>query len=170
MTRLPTPGADDGDWGNILNEYLGVSHSADGTLKSGVVGSAQLDNTTQASVASIDNKVTTTDGGGEVYFDNGSSGTAVTINAANGNIQKLTLTANCNLSLANPISGVLCSMTILMFQDSTGARTISWPPSVKWDMLGTPALSAVAGAMDMVSLLSIDGGATWYGVLGAKGF
>lgn len=33
MSRLPTPGADDGNWGTILNDYLSVSHNADGTLK-----------------------------------------------------------------------------------------------------------------------------------------
>jgi collagen type VII alpha len=30
--RLPTPGSDDGTWGNILNGFLEVSHNADGTL------------------------------------------------------------------------------------------------------------------------------------------
>jgi hypothetical protein len=33
MTRLPTPGQDDGDWGELLNNYLLQEHSADGTLK-----------------------------------------------------------------------------------------------------------------------------------------
>lgn len=33
MPRLPIPGSDGGQWGNILNEYLGVSHNADGTIK-----------------------------------------------------------------------------------------------------------------------------------------
>lgn len=33
MARLPTPGADAGNWGEILNEYLSVEHAADGTLK-----------------------------------------------------------------------------------------------------------------------------------------
>lgn len=31
MARLPTPGGDDGTWGTILNDYLGVQHNADGT-------------------------------------------------------------------------------------------------------------------------------------------
>lgn len=35
MTRLPTPGQDDGTWGNILNEFLSVAHNTDGTLKNG---------------------------------------------------------------------------------------------------------------------------------------
>lgn len=33
MARLPTVGGDDGNWGIILNDYLGVAHNADGTLK-----------------------------------------------------------------------------------------------------------------------------------------
>lgn len=33
MARLPTPGSDAGTWGDILNEYLLVSHNSDGSLK-----------------------------------------------------------------------------------------------------------------------------------------
>jgi hypothetical protein len=33
MTRLPIPGEDDSTWGNILNDFLLVSHFNDGTLK-----------------------------------------------------------------------------------------------------------------------------------------
>ncbi|MEO5627490.1 MAG: hypothetical protein ABIQ89_01220 [Candidatus Saccharimonadales bacterium] len=33
MARLPNPGADSGQWGNVLNDFLGVAHNADGTLK-----------------------------------------------------------------------------------------------------------------------------------------
>jgi hypothetical protein len=40
MARLPVPGADDGQWGDILNEYLETSHAADGALKSASVVNA----------------------------------------------------------------------------------------------------------------------------------
>src|SRR3989344_9295672 len=30
MARLPTPGADDGTWGDVLNQYLSVDHDAGG--------------------------------------------------------------------------------------------------------------------------------------------
>jgi hypothetical protein len=40
MTRLPTPGGDDGDWGNILNSFLEVSHNTDGSLTSASVVAA----------------------------------------------------------------------------------------------------------------------------------
>ena len=33
MARLPTIGGDNDEWGSVLNEYLSVSHNADGTLK-----------------------------------------------------------------------------------------------------------------------------------------
>jgi hypothetical protein len=33
MSRLPTPGSDTGQWGQILNDYLSQEHNADGTLK-----------------------------------------------------------------------------------------------------------------------------------------
>jgi hypothetical protein len=37
MARLPQPGADAGNWGNILNDYLSQVHNNDGTLKNDVV-------------------------------------------------------------------------------------------------------------------------------------
>lgn len=33
MPRKPIPGSDDGQWGEILNEFLDVSHTSDGKLK-----------------------------------------------------------------------------------------------------------------------------------------
>jgi len=40
--RLPTPGSDDGTWGEILNEFLSQSLNASGGLNDGIVGTAQL--------------------------------------------------------------------------------------------------------------------------------
>lgn len=37
MARLPIPGSDQGQWGEILNDYLSVAHNADGSLKSVVM-------------------------------------------------------------------------------------------------------------------------------------
>jgi len=46
MSRLPTPGSDDGLWGTILNDFLSVEHNADGTLKSsGSLAAKAGDNT-----------------------------------------------------------------------------------------------------------------------------
>lgn len=42
MSRLPSPGGDNGKWGQILNDFLAQIHSADGTLRSGVVADAHI--------------------------------------------------------------------------------------------------------------------------------
>lgn len=42
MTRLPNPGGDSGQWGQILNDYLLQSHTASGYLKDGVVTTQQV--------------------------------------------------------------------------------------------------------------------------------
>jgi hypothetical protein len=53
MARLPQPGGDDGTWGDVLNDFLQVSHNTDGTVKSGAVtkgdvGLSNVDNTSDA--------------------------------------------------------------------------------------------------------------------------
>ncbi len=41
-SRLPTPGGDQGSWGDILNDFLEQSHASDGSLKDGVVTNAKV--------------------------------------------------------------------------------------------------------------------------------
>lgn len=54
MARLPIPGQDRGTWGNMLNEYLEVSHSSDGSLKDGVVQASTISGTLpQSKVANL---------------------------------------------------------------------------------------------------------------------
>lgn len=53
MARMPTPGSDNGKWGQILNDYLSQSHNPDGTIKVGAVsksdvGLGNVDNTSDA--------------------------------------------------------------------------------------------------------------------------
>ena len=40
MAQLPTPGGDDGTWGDILNAFLLVSHNGDGSLQSNAISDA----------------------------------------------------------------------------------------------------------------------------------
>ncbi len=40
MARLPVPGSDTGQWGDILNTFLDVAHNSDGSLDPTAVGSA----------------------------------------------------------------------------------------------------------------------------------
>lgn len=147
------------------------------TLDKAAVGLANVDNTSDANKpvstaqqTALNGKVNTTNGGGEVYFDAGNSGAAKTIDLANGNVQKLTLTANCTLTLTSPASGAYRSLLLMVFQDGTGSRTITWPGSVKWGAAGAPTLSTGAGNMDKILLDTVDGGTNWYASAGPGGF
>jgi hypothetical protein len=115
-------------------------------------------------------RTTTTNGGGETYFDAGNSGTAKTLDLANGNVQKLTLTSNCTLTLTGPATGAYRSMMLMVFQDGTGSRTITWPASVKWGTAGAPTLSTGASKMDKILLDTVDGGTNWYASAGPGGY
>lgn len=42
MSRLPIPGSDEGNWGQILNDYLSAAHKPDGTLKDSVITTSNL--------------------------------------------------------------------------------------------------------------------------------
>lgn len=42
MARLPQVGGDDGNWGEVLNQFLAIAHSDDGSLKPGSVGASNL--------------------------------------------------------------------------------------------------------------------------------
>ena len=47
MARKPIPGADDGTWGNILNEFLDISHTATGELRDNIVSEQKLSSAVQ---------------------------------------------------------------------------------------------------------------------------
>lgn len=59
MARLPQPGADAGNWGQILNDYLSQVHNTDGTLKPAVIQSANLATDAVSTNALANNSVTT---------------------------------------------------------------------------------------------------------------
>ncbi|MDB5162913.1 MAG: hypothetical protein JWN28_520 [Candidatus Saccharibacteria bacterium] len=42
MPRLPQPGSDAGNWGNLLNDFLSTTHDSNGNLKAGSVTTAAL--------------------------------------------------------------------------------------------------------------------------------
>lgn len=53
MARLPVPGGDLGNWGQILNDYLSQSHNSDGSLKDDSIAESKLDVATQAKLNTV---------------------------------------------------------------------------------------------------------------------
>lgn len=54
MSRLPTPGADGGIWGDILNDFLTQAHNADGTVKVSGIQNFTSSAASAAPVQSVD--------------------------------------------------------------------------------------------------------------------
>ena len=53
MARLPTVGGDDGNWGTVLNQFLEVSHNADGTLANNAVSDDQVSSLSQSKITDL---------------------------------------------------------------------------------------------------------------------
>ena len=48
MARLPISGSDNGNWGDILNDYLQVSHDSGGALKADAVSPSSIQDSSVA--------------------------------------------------------------------------------------------------------------------------
>lgn len=88
-------------------------------------------------------------------FDNGNSGSTITINFNNGNQQKLTLTANCTISFTPPTSGVT-SIRLRIIQGGGGPYTITWPTMTWAGGVKPPTASAAATDIAGIEYSTID--------------
>jgi hypothetical protein len=92
----------------------------------------------------------------------------VTINASNGNVQRLVLGGNITLAApTNPLSGQNLGLHII--QDATGGRTITWNAIFKWAGGTLPTLSTAANARDFIAMTYDDIDNVWICSLAVKG-
>lgn len=88
--------------------------------------------------------------------------TAYTVDLANGSLFVLTLTGNCTFTFPAVVAGK--SFMMLLKQDATGARTVTWPAAinpVKWPSSTAPTITATANKLDKFVFTS--DGTNWYG-------
>lgn len=80
------------------------------------------------------------------------------------------LTGNVTLTLPTPVATPKRSgtITLVLTQDGTGNRTITWPASVKWPDGIVQQPAAAANSLSVVHLLWT--GTYWLGLLGGKSF
>lgn len=53
MPRLPQPGGDAGNWGQLLNDFLSQVHEPDGTLKVGSIDESVLSSSVQTKINTV---------------------------------------------------------------------------------------------------------------------
>lgn len=153
---------------------------ASGALNMGqydVNGNASINNTSNAALIFGTNNTArlTITAGGNIEIANqiynpvnakGNSGTGtVTFNWNDSNIQTVTLTGNCTFAFSNPQSGA--SYQIIITQDGTGGRTITWPAGIYWEGKTIPTLTGTANSRDIVTI-TYDG--SNYNALIARNF
>lgn len=85
--------------------------------------------------------------------------TAYTIDLANGSVQILTLTGNCTFTFPTATAGK--GFTLLLKQDGTGSRTVTWPSSVKWPASTAPTITSTASKGD--KYVFVGDGTYWWG-------
>lgn len=114
-------------------------------------------------------KVDTHSGGNEEVDVVASSGATLSLDLANGNGQWIVLDDDCEFAFSAVTSGKLCSFTLILEQDATGGRTVTWPASVFWPDDIEPVLSTDPGAVDTLAFLTKDGGTVWLGRFAGAG-
>lgn len=97
------------------------------------------------------------------------SGATETVDLAAARTYDVTLTANCAVSLTGAVTAEAWAVSILLRQDGTGGRTVTWTDTIGWAGGSAPVLQTAGGSVDIVTLLTVDGGTTWLGAHVAGG-
>src|SRR3989344_2070443 len=100
------------------------------------------------------------------------AGSLYTVGLESGNYFNLTLnSATCSLVFLNPFSsGTATTFSLVLNQDSTGGRLVTWPESVIWPGGSAPTLSSVASRFDVFNFTTLNGGAQWFGMVAGQNF
>jgi hypothetical protein len=92
--------------------------------------------------------------------------TTYTIDLADGSVQILTLTGNCTFTFPTATAGQ--SFILLLKQDGTGGRTVTWPASVEWPGATAPTITSTASKMDKF-VFTADG-VNFYGSVAGQNY
>jgi len=89
------------------------------------------------------------------------TGAAYEIDWSAGMVFELTLTDSPTFTFAN--TGAGRALTLILIQDDTGSRTVTWPATVDWPSATAPTLSSGAGDVDVITLICRNDGSTVLG-------
>lgn len=87
--------------------------------------------------------------------------TSLSVDYTAGQVVTATLGGDATVSVTDP-PATAGSLTLILTQDGTGGRTVTWPASFKWGGGVEPTLSTDPGAVDVITAFTPDGGTTFY--------
>lgn len=108
----------------------------------------------------------------ETYSAPGGVSGAVTVDMAGHSVFAYNLTGNItSLTISNiPPGGYMAALTFILTQAGSGGYTVAWPGTVKWPGGVAPTLTATVGKLDIITLVTIDAGGSWYGLVPGQNF
>ncbi len=157
MARLPTPGADDGSWGDILNDFLKVEHNTDGSLRASGTIAGTVKNSGNESIDGVKTFTSSpvvptpsnpTDAANKDYVDTtASAGTPDATGSVKGKIK-----------LTNDLGGTADLPTVPGLAGKVNASTVT----TKGDVLAATASATLArlGVGSNYQYLKADSAAT----------
>jgi hypothetical protein len=113
-------------------------------------------------------------GGLESVSTNYSASGNVTLDLANGNVFRLTLSGDVTLSFTGATNNRVCAFTLHVKQANAGDFTVTWPSAVIWPGGNAPTVTSTPSAYDVYVFETItgdgsDGGAgTWMGFIAGQ--
>jgi hypothetical protein len=91
-------------------------------------------------------------------------GTALTTGVDVGSsAYDLHMTGNVTLTVSGFTAGVRQEIFLILRQDATGGRTVTWPTSIIWSGGTAPTFVTTANTVQLITLMSDDGGTTLIG-------
>jgi hypothetical protein len=166
LGNLPT----NGTYWNLLVQAGNVSgpgSSTDTAIATfNGAGGATLQNTTitlsaTGTIAAASGTMTLTNPTVTNYVEtlySANTSTAITVSLTNGTVQNLTLTGNATITMPTAVAGK--SFIIILSQDATGSRTVTWS-TVSWPSATAPTVTSTASKRDIFSFFS--NGTSWFG-------
>lgn len=141
------------EFNNLLNA-LALMNS-DVASNAGVVFS-KLDSATVAGVTAtqtLTNKTLTkpTVNGSILAYTSDTDGATVTFDMSASNVHTVTLGGNRTLAVSNVSTGQ--AFVIILKQDATGSRTVTWWAGIKWPNATAPTLTTTASRWDVFSFI-----------------
>lgn len=97
----------------------------------------------------------------------GNTTATTNINLANGTFVTCTLATNTTFTftLGTKTTTAAVSFSLLVTNDATASRVITWPASVKWPGGVAPTRTTAANRSDVFTFFTFNGGTNWWGSL-----
>ena len=84
------------------------------------------------------------------------------IDLSQGNTHVVTMTDNTAFTISNFVPGTFTSsVTLVLIQNASGNNIPSFPSTFKWANGTLPTFSMTPGGIDVLTIITTDGGATW---------